>query len=121
MAYQSDLGNGQTVFIEQQGEQTSVQVHGDGQSQGSGFHTGHWTQPPRLYRSGDGLVLELRADETTYHRLNGTQVQSLGHAPDLNGAEPVELREVKDGSDDSAMKPMEKMKPMEPMKPMKPM
>ncbi len=118
MAYQSDLGNGQRVFIEQQGEQTKVQLHGEGQSQGSGFHTGAWTQPPRLYRSGDGLVLELRGDETTYHSLNGTQMKSLGSAPDLHGAEQVELHEVKDGSDSEAMKPMEPMAPMKPMKPM---
>jgi len=115
MAYQSSLSDGRTIFIEQRGEQTSVQLHGDGQSQGSGFHTGAWTQPPRLYRSGDGLVLELQADETTYHRLNGTQLQSLGSTPDLQGAEQVDLREVKDGSDPEAMTPMEPMKPMKPM------
>ena len=61
MAYQTELDSGQTIFLEQQGEQTSVQVHGGGQSQGSGFQTGAWKNPPRLYRVGGGVLLEIRA------------------------------------------------------------
>ena len=118
MAYQTELGSRQTIFLEQQGEQTSVQIHGDHQSQGSGFQTGVWKNPPRLYRVGGGLLLEIRAEPAVYYRLEGNQLHALNEAPVLEGAEQIELKEVPDGEGDSRMKPMEKMKPMKPMKPM---
>ncbi|WP_407541142.1 hypothetical protein Q0M94_07060 [Deinococcus radiomollis] len=121
MAYRTELGSGQTIFLEQQGEQTSVQVHSGTQSQGSSFQTGVWKNPPRLYRADGGLLLEIRAEPAVYYRLEGSQLHSLGEAPALEGAEQIELKEVLDGSDDHRMKPMEKMEPMKPMDPMKPM
>ena len=115
MAYRTELESGQTIFLEQQGEQSTVRVHGTGQSQSSGFHTGTWQQPPRLYRSQERLFLELRAEPPVYYSLEGGQLQSLKDAPLLGEAEEIGLKEVPDGSDDNGMKPMEKMDPMKPM------
>ncbi|GGQ95542.1 hypothetical protein [Deinococcus ruber] len=121
MAYEADLGNGQTMYLEQQGEQTSIRVHGGGQSQGSGFHTGQWKAQPRLLKVGQELVLELQGASQMYYGLQNGQLHSLDSAPSLDGAEEVALKDVPDGSDKGAMKPMEPMKGMEPMKPMEPM
>ena len=121
MAYQADLGNGQTLFLEQQGEQTKVRVYDSGQSQGAGFQTGEWKEKPRLLRLKSELVLELSGSEKVYYGLQNGQVRSLDAAPGLDGAEDVTLKEVPDGSDEGAMKPMEPMKPMKGMEPMKPM
>ncbi|WP_407569375.1 hypothetical protein [Deinococcus altitudinis] len=118
MAYQTELDGGQTIFLEQQGEQTSVQVHGNGQRQGSSVQTGAWKSPPRLYRVDGGVLLEIQAEPAVYYRLEGGQLHSLDEAPALGEAEQIDLKEVPDGSDDSKMKPMEKMEPMKPMKPM---
>ena len=126
MAYRTELGSGQTIFLEQQGEQTSVQVHGDGQSQSSRFRTGAWQHPPRLYRVNGRLLLELRAEPLVYYALEEGGLHSLNEAPTLEGAEQLGLNEVPDGSGDvelkpAELKPMEKMEPMAPMKPLKPL
>ncbi|ULH16365.1 hypothetical protein MF271_07180 [Deinococcus sp. KNUC1210] len=121
MAYEADLGNGQTLYLEQQGEQTTIRVHGGGQSQGSGVQTGQWKGQPRLLKLGEGLVLELQGTSQVYYGLQDGQLHSLDSAPSLDGAEEVVLKDVPDGSDKGAMRPMEPMKDMEPMKPMEPM
>ena len=118
MAYQGQLSGGMTVTIEEQGDQTQVSVEHGGQRQGSGRTTGAWQSAPKLWQTGDGGVVEISGDEKSWLRVTDGGAQSLDQAPDLEGAQAVDLTEVKDGEGQPTMKPM---KPMEPMKPMKPM
>ena len=117
MAYQADIGSGQTLYIEQQGQQTTLRVSGDGQRQGVGVQTGAAKAPPRLLKLNGDLLLELGGP--VYYAVGGGQLRSLESPPSLDGAEEVALNEVPDGSDEGVMKPMEPIKPLEPMKPLK--
>ncbi|WP_425146853.1 hypothetical protein [Deinococcus sp.] len=119
MAYQADIGNGQTLFIEAQGGTTQLRVYGGGQSQGVGVQTGAGQHKPRLLKLNGELVLELGG--SSYYGISQGQLHSLDAAPGLDGAQEVELEAVPDGIGQGAMKPMEPMKGLEPMEPMKPM
>ena len=127
MAYEAEVHGswaghgGQTLSVEQRGEQTLIGVRSGSQRQSASVQTGPWQEAPRLYRLDDRAVLELRAGGKVYYAVQGGGLHSLDSAPDLSGAETVEWREVPDGQDQGEMKPMEPMKPMAPMKPMKPM
>ena len=117
MAYRAELEAGRTLTLEQQDQQTLIRVEGGGQSQSAGFQTGAWRQPPRLFRTDAGLLIEIRADPVVYYRLEGDQLHSLDTAPALEGARETGLHEAPDGE----TKPMKGLEPMKPMKPMKPM
>ncbi|MFC5846999.1 hypothetical protein [Deinococcus petrolearius] len=115
MAYQGQLPGGVTVTIEGRGDQTQVNVERGGQRQGSGRTTGRWTQAPKLWRTEDGGVVEIGADEKGWLRITAGGAQSLDRAPDLKGAQAVALTEVQDGEGQPEMKPMAPMKPMKPL------
>lgn len=111
MAYQAKLGDGATVTVENQGEQTQIQVWRGGQSQGSGLTTGTWHGPPTLWRTSEGAVLEVEGQGKTYVEISRQGVRSLEHVPALSGAEKISLSEVEDGGG-SGMKPLEPMPPL---------
>jgi hypothetical protein len=118
MAYQGTLGDGATVTVENEGEQTQIQVYHGGQSQGSGLMTGTWQGPPTLWQTSEGAVLEIEGQGKTYVEISRHGVRSLEQTPELSGAEKISLSEVEDGG---GMKPVSPMKPMEPMPPLKPL
>lgn len=114
-----------TVFIENQGAQTNLQVSsgsgGQQQSQGNGFTTGEWSSDPELYRDGRDLLLVLHTPEGDRAvRIHGSSSQSLSSVPETSGCERLELKQVEKSSHQgkAPMKPMEPMRPMKPMKPM---
>lgn len=120
MAYQGELGDGATVTVENEGEQTRIQVRQGGQSQSSSLSTGTWQGTPTLWQTSEGAVLEVEGREKTYVEISRQGVRSLERAPELSGARKIDLSEAEDG-DGSRTKPMTPMQPMEPMKPMKPL
>jgi hypothetical protein len=126
MTYMHDIGNGQRLLVENDGDNTQVALSssdsGQQQNQSAGFNTGKWSKPPELLRTGDDIVLRLESKSgVKFVSVHGHQIESIGE-PDLNNAEKLAL---KDSDEKIArmkpMKPMEPMKPMDPMKPMKPM
>jgi hypothetical protein len=127
MTYTHDIGNGQRLLVENDGDDTQVALSsgdsGQQQNQSAGFNTGKWSKPPELFRTGDKIVLRLESRrDVQFVSVHGHQIESMNREPDLKTAEKPTLKE----SDENIarmkpMKPMEPMKPMQPMKPMKPM
>jgi hypothetical protein len=124
MTYAYDLGNGQQLLVENDGDNSQVALSsgdsGQQQNQSAGFNTGQWSKPPDLFRTKDELILRLESKSgVKFVGVHGHQIESISNEPDLKNAEKLTLKE----SDEkiARMKPMAPMKPMEPMKPMKPM
>ena len=63
MAYACDIGNGQRLLVQNDGDHTQVALSsgdsGQKQNQSSGFTTGEWSKPPELFRTRENLVLRL--------------------------------------------------------------
>jgi hypothetical protein len=127
MTYTHDIGNGQRLLVENDGDHAQVALSsgdsGQQQNQSTSFNTGKWSKPPELFRTGDDIVLRLESKSgDQFISVHGHQIQSMGSEPDLKNAEKLRLKE----SDEKIarmkpMKPLEPMKSMEPTKPMKPM
>jgi len=122
MALKAELQAGQTLHLEQQGEQTLIQLQGGNQRQRALVRTGAWRSAPKLYQADEGSVLELHADQPVFYAFDEGQLHSLTTVPELAGEQVIEWQDVPDGTADEGglepMKPMEPMKAMEPMKPM---
>ncbi len=118
MTYAHDIGNGQRLLVENDGDNTQVALSsgdsGQQQNQSTGFSTGEWSKPPELYRTAENLVLRLESKSgVEFIGIQGNQIESIRKEPKLENAERLTLKE----SDEK----IARMKPMEPMKPMKPM
>ena len=118
MTYTHDIGDGQRLLVENDGDNTQVALSsgdsGQQQNQSAGFKTGKWSKPPELFRAGDDIVLRLESKSgVQFVSVHGHQIESMNREPDLKTAEKLTLKE----SDEN----IARMKPMEPMKPMKPM
>jgi hypothetical protein len=124
MTYACDIGNGQRLLVENDGDDTQVALSsgdaGQQQNQTTGFSTGNWSKPPELFRTSENLVLRVESkSDVKFIRIHGHQIESMRGEPDLKNAENLTLKESNEKIE--RMKPMKPMKPMEPMKPMKPM
>jgi hypothetical protein len=134
MAYVSDLGRGQHIYLENQGQQTIVTLsshsRGQQQNQRSGFTTGEWVTPPMLFRTSAGVIIQLEtAQGRSYVQVQSSRMQILNQPPVLKNADVLPVQaEVKtetqfkssdQRSSSPKMEPMKPMKPMEPMEPMK--
>jgi hypothetical protein len=121
MAYACDIGNGQWLLVQNDGDNTQVALSSGGsgqqQNQSTGFTTGEWSKPPELFRTRENLVLRLEGKNGVHFiGVHGDQIESIRSEPKLENAEKLMLKESNENI--ARMKPM---KPMEPMKPMKPM
>ena len=121
MAYACDIGNGQRLLVQNDGDNTQVALSsgdsGQKQNQSTSFTTGEWSKPPELLRTRENLVLRLEGKNgVQFIGVHGDQIESMRSEPKLENAEKMALKESNESI--ARMKPM---KPMEPMKPMKPM
>lgn len=124
MTYSHDLGNGQRLLVQNDGDDTQVALSsgdsGQRQNQSTGFNTGGWSKPPELFRTSKNLVLRLESkSRVEFIRVQGNQIESIQSKPDLENAEKLTLKESKENI--ARMKPMKPMEPIKPMEPMKPM
>ena len=124
MTYVCDIGNGQRLLVENDGDDTQVALSsgdsGQQQNQSTGFDTGKWSKSPELFRTSENLVLRLEGKSgVKFIGVHGNQIESMRNEPDLKNAENLALKESNENI--ARMKPMEPMRPMEPMKPMEPM
>ena len=118
MTYTHDIGNGQRLVVENDGDSTQIALSsgdsGQQQNQSAGFTTGKWSKPPELFRKGDDVVLRLESRSgVQFVSVHGHQIETMSSEPDLKTAEKLTLKE----SDEN----IARMKPMKPMEPMKPM
>jgi hypothetical protein len=121
MAYACDIGNGQRLLVQNDGDSTQVALSSGGsgqhQNQSTGFTTGEWSRRPELFRTRENLVLRIEGKNgVQFIGVRGDQIESIRSEPKLENAEKLTLKESNENI--ARMKPM---KPMEPMKPMKPM
>jgi hypothetical protein len=127
MAYSCDIGNGQRLLVQNDGDNTQVALSsgdsGQQQNQSTGFTTGEWSKPPELFRTRENLVLHVEGKNgVQFIGIHGDQIESLRSEPKLDNAEKLTLKESNEQiARMKPMKPMEPMKPMKPMEPMKPM
>jgi hypothetical protein len=124
MTYTHDIGNGQRLLVENEGDNSQIALSsgdsGQQQNQGAGFNTGKWSKPPELFRTGDDIVLRLEGKGgVLFVRVHARRIEPMSNEPDLETAEKLTLKESDENI--ARMKPMEPMKPMKPMKPMEPM
>jgi hypothetical protein len=121
MAYAFDIGNGQRLLVQNDGDNTQVALSsgdsGQKQNQSTGFTTGEWSKPPELFRTRENFVLRVEGKNgVQFIGIHGDQIESMRSEPKMENAEKLTLKESNENI--ARMKPM---KPMEPMKPMKPM
>jgi hypothetical protein len=129
MAYVSDLGKGQRIFLENKGQQTIVTLSshapGQQQSQQSGFTTGEWVTPPVLFQTSTGVIIQVEtAEGRSYIQVQANGMKALSQAPALKNADVLPMQaemSQQRSSDAPGMKPMQPMQPMEPMQPIQPL
>lgn len=118
MNYQAELNSQQTIHLQNEGEQTSVAISGDGQNQSSSFSTGKWSEKPQLWSVDEGFIVQISSEDgEKFLSVQNNGVQSLDQKPDLKSAKKLDLKES-DAKSEPPLKPMAPMKPMEPMKPL---
>src|SRR5688500_1493973 len=99
MALQGTLSEGRELFVENIDQQTQITLQsGDAsqrQSQGTGFTTGEWQQPPILYKTPHGAVLQVEGCAGRfYFQIAASSVRTLSEAPPLQETESIPLRET---------------------------
>lgn len=126
MPYLCELGEGQRIYLENQGEQTIVTLisshPGQQQQTSSGFKTGVWSSPPQAFKTPHGFVLKIISDqEENTLQIQGRHISVNSETEVVNSAEEIPVHEVSTlpVSPLPAMEPMTPMKLMEPMIPMK--
>ena len=126
MKLKSKLPDGGAIFISLAQDQTHISLassgSGSSQSQAGSFSTGEWKGQPSLFKTSDGLVLQLEAEQGSFALgIKGSSIQQLDNPPEMQNAEKLKLEEAGEDEGPQPMKPMEPMKPMKGMEPMKPM
>jgi hypothetical protein len=120
MNYKGQLNTGEEILLQNDGEQTHIQLQsgedGKRESQGSGFETGKWKKTPILYSSGEGAVLRIESGEgEAFVAITRHGINRLSEAPNLEGSEEIALSETDEKLPEMHMKPMAPMKPMKPL------
>jgi len=113
MAYIHTLGDGRSLYLDNQGNQTTVTLAstGVGQQQQSsyGFQTGSWTQPPEVAQSTVGIVIKLTTTEgESFIQVQGSSVSLSSKSSSASSFQAMQTTTSS-----------ETMQPMQPMQPMK--
>ncbi|MGG6265179.1 zinc ribbon domain-containing protein [Leptolyngbya sp. AN03gr2] len=116
MTYVADLGQGQSLSIDNIGAQTTIawetKSAGQQQSQQMSLSLGKWSASPIVYRVQHGFVLQIESNHRPYYvRLQSNSISLLSEVPLMLGAEEVPLRYVA-----SSSAKMPEMKPLEPLR-----
>ncbi len=120
MAYQCELGNGQTIFLDNRGNQTIVTIAtkniGQQQQSSSNFSTGTWITPPEIYQTASGLIIKIKADRgETNISIQGNSTNITSTIPPLNDSQSLSVTQASSQTA-SSFTPMQPMQPMQPMK-----
>ena len=128
MAYTCELGSGQRLYLDNSGAQTAVTLAsgsaGQQQQSSSQFTTGTWTAPPALFRTQQGVIVQLTTAQGVHHlQLQGNQLGMMSQSPALGNAQQMQMSSgvAMPGNAMPPMQPMASPQPMQPMSPMEPM
>ncbi|ELR96380.1 zinc ribbon domain-containing protein [Gloeocapsa sp. PCC 73106] len=118
MPYVSQLGTGQQVYLDNQGDNTIFTIvsssPGQQQQASNTFTTGPWTSPPEILQTPSSIMVKIytaKGEQTL--QVHGNNMSMVN--ANLNNTQKLRIQEI-----DSMPRPiMSPMKPMEPMKPMK--
>ncbi|HBB32671.1 MAG TPA: zinc ribbon domain-containing protein [Cyanobacteria bacterium UBA8803] len=128
MAYVCELGTGQRVYLDNQGNQTVVTTIssslGQQQQASSSFPTGNWTAPPEVFQTPSGAVLKITTAQGGYYiQVQGGSMSAVSGMPSFGSSQQMQVQQVASppASSMPPMQPIQPMQPMQPMEPMKPM
>lgn len=116
MTYVADLGQGQTLAIENVETQTvitwAIKSAGQQQSQQMSLSLGRWSASPIVFKVSFGFILQVESNQRAYYvRLQANSISLLSEVPLMLGAQEIPLRNVAA----SSIKTPE-MKPLEPLR-----
>ncbi len=122
MAYSGELGNGQRIYLSNQGDQTTITLvsAGIGQQQqaSSTFQTGAWVAPPVILRTPQGVEVRLQtAMGERYVVIQGDRMSVSASAFTSGTVETLPLQPLQ-ATESVGMTPMEPMPPLK-MPPLK--
>jgi len=117
MAYSAILGGSQQLAIANVGGQTQISLKmsspGRQQSQSNSFSTGKWSNKPRLFQTGQGFVLQIDGDRSSYYVLiQQNSISTINSPGDLSNEREVDLNP----STNPNSEPTQPMQPMQPLK-----
>ena len=117
--YLCNLGNGQQIYLENQGKETRITLssssHGQQQSQRMQFSTGAWQAQPTLMRTNQGWIVQIPTDQgDRYIQVQSQGMHMVTH-PSSEAIESLPLQPVSSESVLSGVLPLQPMQPMEPM------
>ncbi len=111
MAFQCDLGNGQSLYLDNQNDKTLITLasHSQGQQQqsSSSFITGLWKTPPQVYRVNNNIRIKINTAVQEYIFAVVNNGIALVTDDEANQAQSIPLQPAQD---------MPKMQPMQPLK-----
>jgi NADH pyrophosphatase NudC (nudix superfamily) len=124
MAYLCELGTGQSIYLDNQGNQTIITTisHSAGQQQqaSNGVQTGEWTSPPEVFRTPNGVVIKINTTSGEYFlQVQGNSMGVMSQIPSLGGFQQIQLQQIQNTPIPS-MSPMPPMPPMRPIQPIQP-
>ncbi|MBW4443014.1 MAG: zinc ribbon domain-containing protein [Plectolyngbya sp. WJT66-NPBG17] len=114
MTYIANLGQGQSLAIENAGTQTLItwesRSAGQQQSQQMSLSLGKWSASPMVFKTTSGFILQVESNQRSYYvRLQSNSISLLSEVPLMLGALEVPLRYVADSK-------APEMKPLEPLR-----
>ena len=130
MAYVCELGPGQRLYLDNQGEFTAIarMMTAPGQQQQSSrsFETGAWTQAPLLFQTAQGIFIKLTTDRgEPLIQVQGQTLQVAQQDPELQSSQQIQMSVIDAMPGMAPMPSLDPMQPMasmpSPMQPMQPM
>lgn len=124
MAYSWTLGNGQQIYLDNQGEQTTITslIASAGQHQQStnSFTTGKWTSPPEMFIDGNKVVLKLQTESGDVAiAIQGGSMSMSSGSQRIDSAQRVQAQQTS-SMPNMSMPSMPSMPPMPPIPPIPP-
>jgi hypothetical protein len=122
MVYLCDLGSGQSIYLDNQGAQTTITTlsssPGQQQQASSSLQTGAWVAPPQLFRTSTGVVLKIfTAHGDRFIQIQGSTMHAIDDVTIVGSAQQMQMQQV-GSAPPSSIPPIPLMQPMQPMKPM---
>ncbi|MBD1845810.1 zinc ribbon domain-containing protein [Cyanobacteria bacterium FACHB-63] len=116
MTYVADLGQGQTLAIENAETQTVItwetKSAGQQQSQQMSLSLGRWSASPIVFKVSSGFILQVEANQRSYYvRLQANSISLLSEVPLMLGSHEIPLRNIAVSS-----RKVPEMKPLEPLR-----
>jgi zinc-ribbon domain len=116
MAYAATLNENQQLMVIEQGRQTLITLTssspGQQQSQSSSISIGNWVQPPQLYKTQSGFILQLKSDRAEQFILIQAHSISTIPQPVLDHLIKIDLETIPDPTVSESNVKFEPMQPM---------